>query len=116
MAGGGVIRVAPDGLGFVDEGGNPFVPWGLNYDRSFDQGIDVVLEDLLLRRPSKLDRDFRRAGDLGANAIRIFPMLSHYVPALGQVAVEKVGRQVQAARNIRIAERRSHAQAASGQD
>ncbi len=80
-----MIRVARGGRGFVAGDGRAFVPWGLNYDRSYLEGRDVLLEELLDRDPAKLDRDFERARALGANVIRLFPQLDRYLPGLDSV-------------------------------
>jgi hypothetical protein len=75
-----MIRVARGGRGFVAGDGSAFVPWGLNYDRSYLRGRDVLLEELLDADPTKLERDFEQARGLGANVIRLFPQLDRYLP------------------------------------
>ena len=54
-----------------------FVPWGLNYDRTILNRKDLILEEAPL---DKIDRDFRVAHQQGANAIRVFPQVSRYMP------------------------------------
>ena len=96
----GFVAVAPDGRGFVRDG-RPFVPWGLNYDRSYHRGADVLLEELLERDPAKLDADFARARAWGANTIRLFLQHARYQPQPGRIearALEGLDVAVAAAR------------------
>jgi hypothetical protein len=66
-----------DNVGTVWINDTNFVPWGLNYDRTIVNGKDLVLEEAPL---DKIDRDFRVAHQLGANAVRLFPQVSRYMP------------------------------------
>jgi hypothetical protein len=60
----------------------PFVPWGLNYDRTILDGKDILLEEAPL---DKIDRDFREARRLGANCIRLFLQLGYFMPRHGEI-------------------------------
>ncbi|HEX2517462.1 MAG TPA: beta-galactosidase [Chloroflexota bacterium] len=96
----GFVAVAPGGRGF-ERDGRPFVPWGLNYDRSYHRGADVLLEELLERDPAKLDADFAQARASGANTIRLFLQHARYQPQPGRIearALEGLDVAVAAAR------------------
>lgn len=58
----------------------PFVPWGMNYDRTILAGRDVSLEETPLE---KIDRDFREARRIGANSVRLFLQPSAFMPIYG---------------------------------
>lgn len=93
-----------DNVGIVWINDTNFVPWGLNYDRTILNGKDLVLEEAPL---DKIDRDFRIAHQLGANAVRVFPQVSRYMPRYMEIdpsALEFFDRVVLLARkhNLRI--------------
>ena len=63
------IRVSDDGRGFVlSESGEPFVPWGFNYDH---EGDGELLEDFWDDRWPTVESAFREMKGLGANVVRI---------------------------------------------
>jgi hypothetical protein len=102
---GGLIRVTHDGHEFVDAHGQAFVPWGLNYDRTYYQGTDVLLEQLIDLNPAKLGRDFAVARGLGANVIRIFPQLNRYLPrlqAIDEAELAKLDVAIETARRNQL--------------
>lgn len=62
------IRVADDKRGFVDESGQRFVPWGVNYDHD-DRGR--LLEDYWDNEWPLVEQHFAAIKELGANVVRI---------------------------------------------
>lgn len=80
----GWIEVAADGKGFVRDG-QPFLPWGYNYDRTVMNGRDVLLEEVLREEPGKLDRDFGRMREMGGNTVRLFCQMGDYFDGPGRI-------------------------------
>jgi hypothetical protein len=68
---------ARDGVGAAWVNDSTFVPWGFNYDRTIYQGRDLILEETPI---DKVDADFRIARHHGANSLRLFLQLSHFMP------------------------------------
>lgn len=63
------IRVSDDGTGFVEaETGQPFTPWGFNYDRD-TQG--QLIEDYWVDQWQTVEEDFQEMKTLGANVVRV---------------------------------------------
>lgn len=73
------VVVSKDQRGFVlDPGGQPFRPWGFNYDRD-DAGR--LLEDYWDVEWPKVERDFRTMKQMGANVVRIHLQYSKFMDA-----------------------------------
>jgi len=68
---------ARDGTGAAWVNDSTFVPWGFNYDRTIHQARDIILEEAPIE---KVDADFRIARRYGANSLRLFLQLSHFMP------------------------------------
>lgn len=63
------VRVADDKHGFIlSQSGQPFVPWGFNYDHDENGRL---LEDYWEKEWPKVEEDFREMKQLGANLVRI---------------------------------------------
>ncbi len=63
------VRVSDDGKSFVlDDSGQPFVPWGFNYDHD---GQGRLIEDYWADEWPTVVQDFREMKELGANVVRI---------------------------------------------
>lgn len=63
------IRVSDDGKGFVQtDSGNPFIPWGFNYDH---EGDGKLLEDYWDDDWPTVESAFAEMKELGANVTRI---------------------------------------------
>ncbi|HEX5035204.1 MAG TPA: cellulase family glycosylhydrolase, partial [bacterium] len=63
------VEVAPDNAGFALQGsGQPFVPWGFNYDHDEDGRL---LEDYWEKEWPMVESDFAEMKELGANVVRI---------------------------------------------
>lgn len=63
------VRVSDDSKGFVlTESGNPFVPWGFNYDH---EGDEKLLEDYWDDKWPTVESAFLEMKQLGANVVRI---------------------------------------------
>ena len=63
------IRISDNGKGFVQaESGNPFVPWGFNYDH---EGDGQLLEGYWDDKWPTVESAFREMKELGANVVRI---------------------------------------------
>ena len=64
------IIVSPDRRGFVlEESGEPFIPWGFNYDHD-DEG-ERLIEEYWEAEWEKVVEDFREMKALGASVVRI---------------------------------------------
>src|SRR2546421_12756510 len=65
------VRVADDHRSFVREpSGQPFVPWGFNYDHDESKQARL-LEDYWDQEWDKVVADFHEMKQLGANVVRI---------------------------------------------
>ncbi|MBI5833408.1 MAG: cellulase family glycosylhydrolase [Armatimonadetes bacterium] len=62
------IRVAPNQRGFVTPSGQPFHPWGVNYDRDYRSRL---LEDYWDAEWPAIAGDFAEMKALGANVVRL---------------------------------------------
>ncbi len=62
------ITVAPDQRGFVTSAGQPFIPWGANYDHD---PTGRLLEDYWVAEWDRVEEDFRELRELGFNVVRI---------------------------------------------
>lgn len=89
------ILVSPQGTSFVEKGsGQPFVPWGFNYDHD---ETGRLLEDYWDREWDKVERDFQTMKSLGANTVRIHLQVGKFFKAKDQInqeALERVSRLV----------------------
>ena len=89
------IRVAEKGTGFVYEtSGQPFVPWGLNYDHD---ARGRLLEDYWEQEWPKVEEDFRAMKRLGANVVRIHLQVSRFLDSaekLNAASLARLGRLV----------------------
>ncbi len=71
------VRVADDNRGFVlSDSGDPFVPWGFNYDHDENGRL---LEDYWAEEWPKVEEDFREMKQLGANVARIHLQIAKYM-------------------------------------
>ena len=71
------ICVSEDKHGFVMmETGQPFVPWGFNYDHDEDGRL---LEDYWDQEWPKVEQDFREMKQLGANVVRVHLQLGKFM-------------------------------------
>jgi hypothetical protein len=65
----GAVRIAPDGKSFVSQpSGQPFVPWGFNYDHD---ETGRLIEDYWDAEWPKVEEDFREMKQLGVNVVRV---------------------------------------------
>src|SRR6185436_3242763 len=63
------VRVASGGDGFIlEKSGQPFVPWGFNYDHD---GGGRLIEDYWDAEWWRVEEDFREMRELGANVVRV---------------------------------------------
>lgn len=75
------IRVAPDQKSFVAQpGGQPFIPWGFNYDHD-ETAAARLLEDYWDAEWPKVESDFREMKSLGANVVRIHLQFGKFMQA-----------------------------------
>ncbi|MBX3413738.1 MAG: cellulase family glycosylhydrolase [Pirellulales bacterium] len=73
----GRIEVSDDGRRFVvAESGQPFVPWGFNYDHD-EQGR--LIEDYWVEEWPKIEADFAEMRALGANVVRVHLQLARFL-------------------------------------
>jgi glycerophosphoryl diester phosphodiesterase len=71
------IRVSSDGKSFeLAESGQPFVPWGFNYDH---EGDGKLLEDYWDDDWPTVESAFREMKELGANVVRIHLQLGKFM-------------------------------------
>jgi hypothetical protein len=73
------VRVSEDGRRLVlATDGQPFVPWGFNYDHD-ERGR--LLEDYWQAEWPKVEEDFREMKELGANVVRIHLQVGRFMQA-----------------------------------
>ncbi len=70
------IRVSDDRRGFVTAEGQPFVPWGFNYDRDH---TGKLLEDFWIDEWPRVAEDFAEMKTLGANVVRVHLQLAKFM-------------------------------------
>jgi hypothetical protein len=86
------IRVAADQKSFVTEpGGQPFVPWGFNYDHDETQAARLI-EDYWLDEWPKVEADFREMQELGANVVRIHLQFGKFMQAADKPNEQALGQ------------------------
>jgi hypothetical protein len=84
------IQVAPGQPGFVEaRRGQPFTPWGFNYDRDFQMRL---IEDFWETEWSTVVEDFREMKALGANVVRVHLQLARFMTAPDQPNNRALGR------------------------
>lgn len=93
------IAISSDGKGFqTADTGNPFTPWGFNYDHDRDGRL---IEDYWHDEWSTIVEDFREMKDLGANVVRIHLQFARFMKS----ATDPDERNLrQLARLLRLAE------------
>jgi len=86
------IRVAADQRSFVHEpGGQPFVPWGFNYDHDETEAARL-LEDYWTDEWPKVEADFREMKTLGANVVRIHLQFGKFMEAADKPKEQSLAR------------------------
>lgn len=93
------IKVSDDGRGFVlVDTGQPFVPWGFNYDHD-EHGR--LIEDYWDDEWAKIEADFSEMRSLGANVIRIHLQTGEFLDSPRQANADSLQRLSQL---VRLAE------------
>lgn len=92
------LRISADGRGFITvDSGQPFHPWGFNYDRDFKSRL---LEDYWNAEWATVARDFTEMKRLGANTVRIHLQLGRFMDGPNQPnepSLRRLGHLVQLA-------------------
>jgi hypothetical protein len=84
------IRLSDDGRGFVrSDSGEPFVPWGFNYDHDFKSRL---LEDYWDAEWPTVAADFREMKDLGANVVRVHLQFGRFMKGPETPDIAALGR------------------------
>ena len=87
-----LVRVSDDKHGFVlEKSGRSFVPWGFNYDHD---EIGRLLEDYWDKEWPKVEEDFPKMKDLGANVVRIYPEKDKVTETMETLSAFAVGKPV----------------------
>lgn len=92
------IRIDSDGKAFVTAEGNPFRPWGVNYDHNESTG--GLIEDYWAEDWEVIEEDFQEIRDLGANVIRIHLQVGRFLDSPRQpnkANLERLGDLLQLA-------------------
>ena len=86
------VRVAQDNRSFVlHPSGQPFAPWGLNYDHD-EQGR--LLEDYWEKEWPKVEADFQEMKHLGANVVRVHLQVGKFMASPEKANEANVDRLV----------------------
>lgn len=97
------VAVAPDHRGFVlSPSGQPFVPWGFNYDHD-EKGR--LLEDYWEAEWPKVEADFREMVELGANVVRVHLQFGRFMDAADRpnaAALDRLERLLRLAEETRL--------------
>ncbi len=97
------IEVSKDKRGFVcASSGQPFVPWGFNYDRDYKSRL---LEDYWEADWPTVVEDFREMKQLGANVVRVHLQFARFMDAPDQPnekALKRLGQLVKLAEETRL--------------
>ncbi len=97
------IKVAKDKPGFVSAAsGQPFVPWGFNYDRDYKSRL---LEDYWGAEWPTVVEDFREMKQLGADVVRVHLQFARFMDAPdrpNEQALERLGRLVKLAEDTKL--------------
>jgi hypothetical protein len=92
------VRASEDGRSFVfAESGEPFVPWGFNYDHDPDGRL---IEDYWEDEWTTVEEDFREMRELGANVVRIHLQFGKFMETAERPndrALERLARLVRLA-------------------
>src|SRR5262249_27474942 len=91
------VRVAPDGRGFQLAAGQPFTPWGFNYDHD-DAGR--LLEDYWETEWTRVEEDFREMRELGATVVRIHLQVNRFMKSAdrpNEQALARLGKLLELA-------------------
>ncbi|HZN35824.1 MAG TPA: cellulase family glycosylhydrolase [Pirellulaceae bacterium] len=95
------IKVSGDQKSFVTEpGGQPFVPWGFNYDHDETKAARLI-EDYWEGEWPKVEADFREMKELGANVVRIHLQFGKFMEAADKPSERSLA---QLARLVKLAE------------
>jgi hypothetical protein len=70
------VKVSDDGKGFALASGEPFTPWGFNYDHD---GPGRLIEDYWDDEWPMIVEDFREMKELGATVVRIHPQFGKFM-------------------------------------
>ncbi len=71
------VTVSKDGTGFVrNPSGEPFRPWGFNYDHD---PAGRLIEDYWADEWDRVERDFKAMAGLGANVVRVHLQLGRFM-------------------------------------
>jgi hypothetical protein len=97
------VLVHTGGKGFVlEKSGDPFVPWGFNYDHD-ERGR--LLEDYWDSEWPKVEEDFREMKRLGANVVRVHLQLGKFITKPdqpNQAALDRLARLVGLAEQLQL--------------
>ncbi len=96
------IQVAPDGRGFVDARGKPFVPFGVTYYRPHTGWAPQVWKQF---DPVATREDFKRMKKLGVNCVRVFLSYGSFYNEEGKLdaaGLEKFDQFLSIAEDARI--------------
>ncbi|MFV0444815.1 MAG: cellulase family glycosylhydrolase [Planctomycetaceae bacterium] len=84
------ITVSKDNHGFIEKStGNPFVPWGFNYDHDRDGRL---IEDYWDAEWETVSEDFREMQSLGANVVRVHLQLGRFMESAEQPRQSQLDR------------------------
>ncbi len=97
------IAISKDGKSFVlADSGQPFVPWGLNYDRDYKMRL---IEDYWDKEWDTIAADFQQMKRMGANVIRIHLQFCRFMDAPGkpnEAALNQLGKLVTLAEEVGV--------------
>jgi hypothetical protein len=97
------IRLSADGKHFVGkDSGEPFVPWGFNYDHDSDGRL---IEAYWHGQWDQVESDFREMKQLGANVVRIHLQFGEFMQSPNQPrqgSLDQLARLVQLAEQTRL--------------
>lgn len=92
------VKVSGTSEGFVLEpSGQPFIPWGFNYDHDRD---GALLEDYWNQRWAEVEEDFAEMKELGANVVRVHLQFGRFMDTADRAnpqALEQLGRLLELA-------------------
>ena len=97
------VKVAEDKHGFIlSPSGQPFVPWGFNYDHD-EEGR--LLEDYWEKEWPKVEADFQEMKQLGANVARVHLQLDKFMTSpdkANEAALDRLDRLVALSEKVGI--------------
>lgn len=97
-----VIKVGNEGQPFVLSSGEPFLPWGFNYDRD---SSGRLIEDYWENDWQKVAEDFHEMRALGANVVRIHLQFGRFMKSPTEpdlAALDRLARLVQLAEETEL--------------